>query len=51
MITIANRQILVNEEVPAFVVTVSGQKITNANLKNGVYFVVVDGKTLAVLIR
>ncbi|MBO7055326.1 MAG: hypothetical protein J6W37_08075, partial [Bacteroidales bacterium] len=50
-ITIANRQILVNEEVPAFVVTVSGQKIANANLKTGMYFVVVDGKTLAVSIR
>lgn len=51
LITIANRQILVNEEVPAFVVTVSGQKIANANLKNGVYFVVVEGKTVAVSIR
>ena len=51
LITIANRQILVNEEVPAFVVTVSGQKIANANLKTGAYFVVVDGKTIAVSVR
>ena len=51
LITIANRQILVNEEVPAFVVTVSGQKITNANLKTGVYFVVVSGEMFGVLIQ
>lgn len=51
LITIANRQILVNEEVPAFVVTVSGQKIANANLKNGVYFVVVNGKMVGVSIQ
>lgn len=45
-VTIVNGQILVNSETPAFVVTVSGQKIANANLKAGVYFVVVDGKTI-----
>ena len=50
-ITIANRQILVNDEVPAFVVTISGQKIANENLKTGIYFVVVEGKTVAVSIR
>lgn len=50
-ITIANRQILVNEEAPTFVVTISGQKIANANLKTGAYFVVVDGKTIAVSVR
>lgn len=51
LITIANRQILVNDEVPAFVVTVSGQKIANANLKNGVYFVVVNEKMVGVSIQ
>ena len=50
-VTIANGQILVNGEAPAFVVTVSGQKIANANLKAGVYFVVVDGKTVGVSVR
>jgi len=50
-ITVANRQILVNGEVPEFVVTVSGQKIANANLKNGVYFVVVNGKMVGVSIQ
>ncbi|MBR4349184.1 MAG: hypothetical protein IKP99_00485, partial [Bacteroidales bacterium] len=50
-ITIVNRQILVNGEAPAFVVTVSGQKITNANLKAGVYFVVVDGETVGVSVQ
>ncbi|MBR3981358.1 MAG: leucine-rich repeat domain-containing protein [Bacteroidales bacterium] len=50
-VTIVNGQILVNGEAPAFVVTVSGQKIANANLKAGVYFVVVDGKTVGVSVR
>ena len=50
-ITIVDRQILINEEAPAFVVTISGQKIANANLKTGVYFVVVDGKTIAVSVQ
>ena len=50
-VTIVNGQILVNGEAPAFVVTVSGQKIANANLKAGVYFVVVDGKTIGVSVR
>ncbi len=51
LITIVNRQILVNGEAPAFVVTVAGQKIANANLKAGVYFVVVDGKTVGVSVQ
>ena len=51
VITISNRQILVNGEAPAFVVTVSGQKIANANLKAGVYFVVVDGGTVGISVR
>ncbi len=46
-----NGQILVNGEAPAFVVTVAGQKIANANLKAGVYFVVADGKTVGVSVR
>ena len=50
-VTIVNGQILVNGEAPAFVVTVSGQKITNANLKAGVYFVVVDGNSVSVVVR
>ena len=50
-VTIVNNQILVNGEAPAFVVTVSGQKIANANLKAGVYFVVVDGETVGVSVR
>ncbi|MBR3979681.1 MAG: leucine-rich repeat domain-containing protein [Bacteroidales bacterium] len=48
-ITIVNGQILVNDEAPAFVETVSGQKIANANLKSGVYFVVVDGEMVKVM--
>ncbi len=51
LIKIINHQILVNGEAPAFVVTVSGQKITNANLKAGVYFVVIDGETVGVSVR
>ena len=50
-VTIVNGQILVNGEAPAFVVTVSGQKIANANLKAGVYFVVIDGKSVSVSVR
>ncbi len=50
-VTIVNAQILVNGEAPAFVVTASGQKIANANLKVGVYFVVVDGKTVGVSVQ
>ena len=50
-VTIVNGQILVNGEAPAFVVTVSGQKIANANLKLGVYFVVAEGETVKVVVR
>ena len=50
-VTIVNNKILVNGEAPAFVVTVSGQKIANANLKAGVYFVVVDGNSVKVVVR
>ena len=50
-ITIVSNQILVNGEAPAFVVTVSGKKIANANLKAGVYFVVVNGKMVGVSVR
>ena len=50
-VTIVNGQILVNGEAPAFVVTVSGQKIANANLKAGVYFVVADGETVGISVR
>ena len=50
-VTVVNAQILVNGEAPAFVVTVSGQKIANANLKAGVYFVVAEGETVKVVVR
>ena len=50
-VTVVNGQILVNGKAPAFVVTVSGQKIANANLKAGVYFVVAEGETVKVVVR
>ena len=50
-VAIVGNQILVNGEAPAFVVTVSGKKIANANLKAGVYFVVADGETVGVSVR
>ncbi|MBR4116198.1 MAG: hypothetical protein IKK40_09320, partial [Bacteroidales bacterium] len=50
-ITISNNQIFLNGEAPAFVVTVSGQKIANQNLKSGVYFVNVEGETVGVSVR
>ena len=48
-ITIANNQILVNGEAPAFVTNISGQKIANQNLKSGVYFVNIEGETVKVV--
>ena len=48
-VAIVNNQILVNGEAPAFVVTVSGKKIANQNLKSGVYFVNVEGETVKVV--
>ena len=48
-VTIANGQILVNGEAPAFVVTVTGQKVANKNLKNGVYFIAVAGESIKVV--
>ena len=48
-VIVVNGQILVNGEAPAFVVTVAGQKIANANLKSGVYFVVADGEMVKVM--
>ncbi|MCR4799766.1 MAG: leucine-rich repeat domain-containing protein [Bacteroidales bacterium] len=50
-ITIVSNQILVNGVAPAFVVTVSGKKTANANLKAGVYFVVADGNSMSVVVR
>ena len=50
-VTIANNQIFVNGEAPAFVVTISGKKITNQNLKSGVYFVNVEGETVKVSVQ
>ncbi|MBO7124864.1 MAG: hypothetical protein J6V74_03360 [Bacteroidales bacterium] len=50
-VTIVNGQILVNGEAPAFVITIIGQKIANKNLKSGLYFVVVNGKTVKVSVQ
>ena len=50
-IAIVNNQILVNGEAPAFVYTISGQKIANQNLKFGVYFVNVEGETVKVVVN
>ena len=50
-VTIANNQILVNGEAPAFVVTISGKKIANQNLNSGVYFVNVEGETVKVSVQ
>ena len=48
-VAIVGNQILVNGEAPAFVVTISGKKIANQNLKSGVYFVNVEGETVKVV--
>ncbi|MBO7125297.1 MAG: leucine-rich repeat domain-containing protein, partial [Bacteroidales bacterium] len=50
-VSIVNRQIVVNDEAPSFVSTVTGQKIKNENLKSGIYFVVVEGKTIKVSVK
>lgn len=50
-ITIANSQILVNGEAPAFVITIIGQKIANKSLKSGLYFVVVNGEMVKVSVQ
>ena len=50
-VAIEGNQIFVNGEAPAFVVTVSGKKIANQNLKSGVYFVVVEGETVQVSVQ
>ena len=50
-VAIVNNQILVNGEAPAFVYTISGQKIANKNLKSGVYFVSVEGETVKVSVQ
>ena len=50
-VAIVGNQILVNGEAPAFVYTISGQKIANQNLKAGVYFVNVEGKTVKVSVK
>ena len=50
-VTVVNAQILVNGEAPAFVVTVSGKKIANQNLKSGVYFVNIEGETVKVSVQ
>ncbi len=50
-ISIVNNQIFVNGEAPAFVITSLGQKVTNQNLKAGIYFVVVEGQNVKVMIN
>ena len=50
-VAIVNDHIVVNGEAPAFVYTIMGQKIANQNLKAGVYFVVIDGKNVKVLVK
>lgn len=50
-ITIVNNQILVNGEAPAFVVSISGKKIANQNLKSGVYFAMIEEHTIKIVIE
>ena len=50
-VAIVGNQILVNGEAPAFVVTVSGKKIANQNLKSGVYFVNVEGEMVKISVQ
>lgn len=50
-ISIVSGQILVDNEAPAFVYDVQGRKVANSNLETGLYFVVVNGKSFAIMIE
>ncbi len=51
IVTISNRQIFVNGEAPAFVLTSLGQKIVNKNLQAGIYFVQVGNEMQGVAVK
>lgn len=50
-VAIIGNQIFVNGVAPTFVVTISGKKIANNNLKSGAYFVNGENGTVKVLIQ
>ena len=50
-VTIVNNQIIVNGEAPSFVITATGQEIANQNLKSGVYFAMIEGHTIKIVIE
>lgn len=50
-IFVSNGKIIVNGEAPSFVITATGQKIANQNLKSGVYFAMIEGHTIKIVIE
>ena len=50
-IFVSNGKIIVNGEAPSFVITATGQKIANQNLKFGVYFAMIEGHTIKIVIE
>lgn len=50
-IQVVNNQIYVDGSIVPYVIDIQGKKITNKNLKAGVYFILIDGKTFSVSIQ
>lgn len=50
-IFVSNGKIIVNGEAPSFVITATGQKIANQNLKSGVYFAMIEEHTIKIVIE
>ncbi len=50
-IQVVNNQIYVDGSIVPYVIDIQGKKITNKNLKAGVYFLLIDGKTFSVSIQ
>ncbi|MCQ2606092.1 MAG: leucine-rich repeat domain-containing protein [Bacteroidales bacterium] len=50
-IQVINNQIFVDGAIVPYVIDIQGKKITNKNLKAGVYFILIDGKTFSVSIQ
>lgn len=51
IVSVANSQIAVNGFVPATVTDIQGRTIINKNLKSGIYFITVDGKSFSIFMK
>lgn len=50
-VLVVNQQIIVNGEIPDYVLSPTGQKIKNKNLKAGMYVAVTENEMISVLVR